>query len=92
MEHLVRVLDERDRRSLAWLREHVGDVALSRAALKCGGATKPYLSAVCRQLGLQVPQLGAARRRQSTAAAQQSLAAIRGILSTPESRQSSRLK
>ncbi|MBK5065996.1 hypothetical protein [Paraburkholderia domus] len=89
MEHLVRVLDERDRRTLAWLREHVGDAELSRAVMKCGTTTKPYLSAVCRQLGIAVPQLGAARRRQSTASAQQSLAAIRGMLKPPGSGQTS---
>jgi hypothetical protein len=55
MEHLVRVQNERDRRTLAWLRGHVGDAAIVAAAQRCGGLSKPYLSAVCPTLEVTVP-------------------------------------
>ena len=56
MEQWVRVQNEHDRQVLAWLRERVGDAAVTAAAQACArGDTKPYLSTVCRQLGLSVP-------------------------------------
>jgi hypothetical protein len=58
MEQWVRVQNERDRKVLAWLRERVGDAAIAAAAQACTrGESKPYLSVVCRQLGLSVPRL-----------------------------------
>ena len=58
MEEWVRVQNERDRKVLAWLRGRVGDTAIATAARACArGDSKPYLSAVCRQLGLSVPIL-----------------------------------
>jgi len=58
MEQWVRVRNERDRRVLTWLRERVGDAEIAAAAQTCTlGDSKPYLSAVCRQLGLSVPML-----------------------------------
>jgi hypothetical protein len=41
MEHLVRILNDRDRRTLAWLRQQVGDAALAAAAERCAGPTRP---------------------------------------------------
>ncbi|MFL9965983.1 hypothetical protein PQR02_34195 [Paraburkholderia sediminicola] len=79
MEHLVRVQNERDRRTLAWLREHVGDAAIVAAARRCG-PSKPYLSLVCRTLGVSAPRFSAQRRPTPSATAEQSLAAIRQIL------------
>ena len=61
MEHLVRVQNERDRRTLAWLRERVGDASIVAAVERCGGS-KPYLSAVCRTLGVTAPRFSAPRR------------------------------
>jgi len=63
MEHLVRILNDDDRQTLAWLRTHVGDARLSEAALRlaaqreqhAGVSSKPYLSAVCRYLGVRPP-------------------------------------
>jgi hypothetical protein len=60
MEQWVRVHNERDRKALAWLRERVGDagIAAAAAAQACTrGDSKPYLSVVCRRLGLSVPRL-----------------------------------
>jgi hypothetical protein len=82
MEHLVRVCSEKDRRVLGWLRQRVGDAAITRAAAQCGGGTKPYLSTVCRRLGVRVPQLAKPRAIVPSAIAEQSLATIRGILAS----------
>jgi hypothetical protein len=62
MEHLVRVQNERDRRTLAWLRGHVGDAAIVAAAQHSGGPLKSYLSAVCRTPGVTAPRFSGARR------------------------------
>jgi hypothetical protein len=82
MEHLVRVQNERDRRTLAWLRERMGDAAIADAAQRCGGPSKPYLSSVCRRLGVTAPRFAMQRRRTPSAAAEQSLATIREILAS----------
>jgi hypothetical protein len=85
MEHLVRVQNERDRRTLAWLRTQVGDAVVAEAARRCVGASKPYLSAVCRTLGVTAPRFSAHRPGESAAAAQ-SLATIRQILASTSAR------
>jgi hypothetical protein len=87
MERLVRVQNERDRRTRAWLRGHVGDGAIVAAAQRCGGPLKPYLSAVCRTLGVTAPRFSAARRPAPSATAEQSLATIRQILASRRGRQ-----
>lgn len=79
MEHLVRVQNERDRRTLAWLRENVGGAAIVAAAQRYS-PTKPYLSAVCRTFGVTAPRFSAPRRLAPSATAEQSLATIRQIL------------
>jgi hypothetical protein len=68
MEHLVRVQNERDRRTLAWLREKVGDAAIVAAAQR-HGPSKPYLSAVCRTLGVTAPRFSVPYRLVPSAAA-----------------------
>ena len=86
MEHLVRVRNEKDRRTLEWLRRHVGDAALAAAVERCAGSGKPYLSTVCRRLGVTVPDLSVPRSQTSSPIAEHALATIRGILaarSTP---------
>ncbi|WP_084688184.1 hypothetical protein [Paraburkholderia oxyphila] len=80
MEHLVRIYNERDRKTLEWLRRHVGDAALAAAVARCTGPGKPYLSSVCRQLGVKTPEFPLPRRQNPSAVAEQSLAAIRSIL------------
>jgi hypothetical protein len=86
MEHLVRVQNERDRRTLAWLRAQVGDSAIAEAAQHCGGPSKPYLSSVCRTLGVTPPRFTAPRRLTPSATAEQSLATIRQILAARSGR------
>ena len=78
MEHLVRVLNDHDRRVLAWARKQVGDAAFAEAAVRCG-PVKPYISTVCRHLGLTVPMLRTAAH-EPTATGERSLAHIRRIL------------
>ncbi|CAN0626745.1 conserved protein of unknown function [Burkholderia multivorans] len=55
MEHLIRIVNDTDRQVLAWLRTQVGDARVERAARQLGHTRKPYLSAVCRYLGVSVP-------------------------------------
>lgn len=55
MDQLIRILNDGDRETLAWLRKHVGDVRVAAAARHLGGGGKPYLSAVCRYLGVRPP-------------------------------------
>ncbi|MGF6604166.1 hypothetical protein P3T23_008921 [Paraburkholderia sp. GAS448] len=64
MEHLVRVLNEGDRQTLAWLCAHVGEPRVTDAARRliaqrettAGSPAKPYVSAVCRYLGVRPPE------------------------------------
>jgi len=86
MEHLVRVQNERDRRTLAWLRAHVGDAAIEAAAQRYAGPAKPYLSTVCRLLGVTAPQFDRPRPREASATAEQSLATIRQVLAARSGR------
>ena len=71
---------EQDRQTLEWLRRHVGDAAIAAAVERCAGSGKPYLSSVCRQLGVKTPGFHLPRRESPSPVAEQSLAAIRGIL------------
>ncbi|MFM0342287.1 hypothetical protein PQR27_38240 [Paraburkholderia fungorum] len=84
--HLIRILNDKDRRTLASLRQQVGDAALGAAAERCGGPTKPYVSRVCRCLGLRPPIFGESRPHISTATAERSLASIRAILAAAAAR------
>ena len=63
MEHLIRILNDDDRQTLVWLRTHVGDTRVAEAARRLiaqretavGAWAKPYVSAVCRYLGVWPP-------------------------------------
>ncbi|MEQ5844279.1 hypothetical protein N0A02_32985 (plasmid) [Paraburkholderia acidicola] len=56
MEDRIRILIERDRQTLLWLRTHVGDARLSTAIdVLTRGEAKPYVSALCRYLGVRPP-------------------------------------
>jgi hypothetical protein len=80
MEEWVRVQNERDRKILVWLRGQVGDTAIATAARACAqGDSKPYLSAVCRQLGLKAPIMPS-RSQTSEAVGERHLAALYEIL------------
>ncbi len=86
MEQWVRVQNERDRKVLAWLRERIGDADVTAAAQACTrGDTKPYLSMVCRQLGVSVPRL---TRHGATVdgVGERHLAAMYEILRAPSAR------
>ena len=79
MENVVRVLNERDRRTLVWLRESVGDDAIVQAARDLG-PSKPYLSELCLRLGVQAPRFTATPQPTPSPVGETSLAAIRNIL------------
>jgi hypothetical protein len=80
MEEWVRVQNERDRKVLAWLRGQVSDTAIATAARACAqGDSKPYLSAVCRQLGLKTPIM-LTRSQTSEIVGERHLAAMYEIL------------
>jgi hypothetical protein len=83
MEHLVRVQNESDRKILAWLRERVGETALLAVVGDVEGQGKPYLSQVCRRLGVRPPWTVRVSTTRDTAhreVGEQHLAAIRQIL------------
>ncbi|AET95525.1 hypothetical protein BYI23_E003640 (plasmid) [Burkholderia sp. YI23] len=77
MEHLVRVQNERDRKLMCWLRERVSDESITAAVRRCGGRSKPYLSA--GKLGLTAPSF-LLHHANPSPIAEKSLAAIREIL------------
>ncbi|MFP4896126.1 hypothetical protein [Paraburkholderia sp. EG304] len=81
MEHLVRVQNERDRHTLAWLRAHVGDAAIAAAVQRCRGSAKPYLST----LRVTAPRFIEPRAQVASVMAEQSLATIRHILASRSS-------
>jgi hypothetical protein len=47
--------NDRDRRVLAWLRSTVGDEAIRDAIGRIAGRRKPFVSNLCRVLGVDVP-------------------------------------
>jgi hypothetical protein len=83
MEQWVRVQNERDRQVLAWLRAQIDDAAIIAAAQRCASpGIKPYLSRVCRALGVTPPRY--AVTRQATAeVGERHLASIYQILQRP---------
>jgi hypothetical protein len=80
MEQWVRVRNEQDRQLLKWLTETLGEPAVVNAAHVCAlGDAKPYLSAVCRRLGVSVPRFST-ERPQPGEIGEQHLQAIYHIL------------
>jgi hypothetical protein len=55
MEHLVRIVNEADRRALVWLRNQAGDESVERAARQLGQDHKPFVSALYHYLGIRRP-------------------------------------
>ncbi len=49
------VTNDRDRRTLAWLRAQVGDDAIRDTIAHLPGQRRPYLSNIARALGLVLP-------------------------------------
>mgnify|MGYP001409921673 CR=1 FL=1 len=83
MEQWVRVRNELDRQLLKWLVEAIGEAAIVKAAKACTrGDAKPYLSTVCRQLGVSVPRLST-QPSQPGEVGEQHLQAIYHILQRP---------
>ncbi|AMR81611.1 hypothetical protein [Cupriavidus nantongensis] len=83
MEHLIRVQNDYDRQVLAWLRRRIGDAALQSAVQRLAGSSKPYLSTICRSLGIRPPsrrQFAAETSRIHRAVGDSYLARIREIL------------
>jgi hypothetical protein len=86
MEHLIRVQNDYDRQVLAWLRARIGDAALQAAAGRLAGVRKPYLSTICRSLGIRPPsrrEFAQEAARTHRAVGDQYLARIRAILAAP---------
>lgn len=52
----VIVANDRDRRSLVWLREQVGDTAIAAAVAQLAGQRRPYVSNVAKALGVELPR------------------------------------
>lgn len=55
MDDLVILVNDRDRRVLAWLRETHGDSIIFDAITRLAGARKPYLSNVLKILNIEAP-------------------------------------
>lgn len=55
MDDLVVLVNDRDRRTFAWLRNRVGDDAIRAAVDQLAGARKPYISNLCKALGVTAP-------------------------------------
>jgi hypothetical protein len=85
MEQWVRVQNERDRQVLTWLRAQVDDAAIAAAARRCASpGVKPYLSKVCRALGVTPPRY-AITRHTTAEVGERHLASIYQILRRPAS-------
>lgn len=73
------IANDRDRRTLAWLRDRVGDAVILEAVGQLAGNRKPYLSNVAKALGVALPDRLEATDRET---ARKHLAAIRDRLKT----------
>lgn len=52
----VIIANDRDRRTLAWLRDCVGDVAIIKVTGRLAGNRKPYPTNIAKILGLPIPE------------------------------------
>lgn len=86
MEHMIRVINEKDRRTLVWLRSLFDEATLKAAITDIANGSKPYVSAVCRKLGVRPPVFTAAKQRfEGTAAGNAALAAMKVLLAAEPS-------
>jgi len=76
-EDCILLLNDRDRRTLAWLRSQVSDEAIAAAVERLVGARRPFVSNVAKVLGLIVPE---GMDRSTREEALRHLAAIRAKL------------
>jgi hypothetical protein len=78
-EDCIILANDRDRRTLAWLRTQVSDDAIAAAVEQLAGARRPYITNVCKVLGLTIPDgMEVASREEGL----RHLAAIRAKLKT----------
>lgn len=85
MEQWVRVENDRDRQVLVWLRGQLDDETIVAAAQRCASpGVKPYLSMVCRALGLTPPRY-VFTRHANAEIGERHLASIYQILQRPRS-------
>lgn len=76
-ENCILVLNDRDRRTLAWLRSQVSNEAIAAAIEQLAVARRPFVSNVVKALGLSVPE---GMDRSTREEALRHLAAIRAKL------------
>lgn len=85
MERLIRIVNDHDRQTLAWLMTHAGHVRVTDAARHLAQSGRPvFVSALCRYLGIwpPAPRQGQrpARAAHNCTLADQHLAQIRRVL------------
>jgi len=82
MDDLIRIENEYDRQTVAWLRNRLGDQALCEVVMRMEGHGRPYVSEVCRTLDVTRPPYQRASRARplNRAVGEAYLATIRGIL------------
>jgi len=82
MDDLIRIENEYDRQTVAWLRERLCEQALNEVVLRMDGRGRPYASEVCRTLGLTPPPRKRATRARplNRAVGEAYLTTIRAIL------------
>ncbi len=71
------MLNDRDRRTLAWLRSQVSDEVIAGAVEHLAGARRPFVTNVAKVLGLSIPE---GMDRSTREEALRHLAAIRANL------------
>lgn len=52
----VIISNDRDRRTFAWLKSHVGETAIVAAVEQLAGNRKPYLSNIAKALAVDLPK------------------------------------
>lgn len=82
MDDLIRIENEYDRQTVAWLRNRLGDQALCEVVMRMEGRSRPYASEVCHALGVTPPprQRVTRARPLNRAVGEAYLATIRNIL------------
>jgi hypothetical protein len=83
MDSLIRVLNDEDRQALAWLQRHVGEARVADAARQLAHSGRPpFVSALCRHLGVWPPAAAQSSRREcDRSVALKHLAQMRQLLS-----------
>ncbi|WP_323123725.1 hypothetical protein [Burkholderia alba] len=84
MDDSIRIITERDRQTVDWLRAHVGAARLEEAAryLTDHAISKPYVSAICRYLRVRPPAFVAGEPIRDHRVGDAYLAKMRGQLAS----------